>query len=379
MSFSGNIKIFLIAVCCFMSGCSNHNHSDNDDHDEHDEHHHTGSTIIIEPEKASKFGIETEVVVPASFRSSIKTGGKIETASSSIYTVTAKKSGIINLAPDITSGTSVKNGALIATISTQGMEGGDRNLAAATNLQAAKAEYERLKPLYEEKLITASSFLEAERAYKEAKALLGTGNSGGTLTLTTPQGGSVSNLYVTSGQFVEAGAPIATITQNSRLTLKADLPARFASQIPIIESASFIPEGSDSIFFLEDLGGIKISDNSISASSNGYFPLYFAFSGNSIQHPSGYAEVYLLSSHRDNVISVPRSALLELQGNKYLYVVNNGHEYEKRLVTTGADNGTRIEIVEGLQKGDTVVTKGTSIVRMNEVSAVAPPAHTHNH
>ena len=39
----------------------------------------------------------------------------------------------------------------------------------------------------------------------------------------------------------------------------------------------------------------------------------------------------------------------------------------------------RVEIKEGLKPGEEVVAKGASIIRMAEVSAVAPPSHTHNH
>ena len=79
------------------------------------------------------------------------------------------------------------------------------------------------------------------------------------------------------------------------------------------------------------------------------------------------------------MISVPRDALVEIQGNKYVYVAEDEDEYEKRLVKTGVSDGRRIEILQGLEEGDKVVSKGASIIRMAEVSAIAPPSHSHNH
>ena len=117
----------------------------------------------------------------------------------------------------------------------------------------------------------------------------------------------------------------------------------------------------------------------ISASSNGYIPVYFSFTGSPVSYPGGYAEVYLICGERKGVISVPRDALVEIQGNKYIYVAEDDHDYEKKIVKTGASDGERIEILEGLNEGDKIVSKGASIIRMAEVSSIAPPSHTHNH
>lgn len=369
------LSLFIATIVC---ACGGHSEGVEEEHeDEHEAHSHEG--IVMEPEEAEKFGIEYEKVEPGSFRDVIKTSGTIETFGSDIYTITARRSGRITLAPGMNVGSMIGQGARVASLSSEGLEGGDVNLAARANLMIAKAEYERLRPLYEDNLVTAATFKEAERAYREAEALAGIQVAGSSGVENSPVAGTLTDLYVTSGQYVEMGAPIATVAKNTRLTLKADLPARYASRVATIETANFRPEGSEDIISIEELDGNKISGGSVSASSGGYVPVYFSFSGNSQSHPGGYAEVYLLGKKREGVVSVPRGALLELQGNKYVYVVHEGHSYEKRLVTTGQDTGERVEIKEGLLPGEEIVAKGASIIRMVEVSAVAPPSHTHNH
>lgn len=357
-----------------------HDHSEIEDHHDHieEEAHHDHSGVMIQTGQAKKYGIETDTIMPASFREAIKTSGYIQPSPSDVYTVSARKSGIVSFLPGVSEGSYVKAGSSIGSISSDGLQGGDPAQAAEANLKSAKAEYERLKPLYEEKLVTASTFKEAERAYNEAKAIAGTRSTAGVIPLSATQEGVISNLFVTSGQFVEAGAPVARINKNSIYTLTAELPARYSGQIPSIATASFIPDGRDEIVSLENLDGKKIS-NAVETASGGYIPVRFSFSGNPSQHPAGYAEIFLLGKEREGVISVPRGALLELQGNKYVYVVHHGSEYEKRLVKTGASNGDRIEIIEGITPGECIVTKGASVVRMAETSAVAPPSHTHNH
>lgn len=358
--------------------CGSASHDDHDhDHDEDDEHEHSGS-VVIEPEKAAEFGILTETLKPAPFHDVIKTSGSIEASGSDIFTVTAKKSGIVTLSPGITQGAEVKNGQTIGSISSGGVQGGDVSKAAAANLEVAKKEYERLKPLYEEKLVTAATFREAERAYREAEALAA-GGSGGSAALTATGSGLITNLAVRNGEYVEVGTPVATIAKNSALTLKADIPARYARHIPEITNAHFIPEGSDEVLDLAQLGGRKISGSSVQAAENGYIPLYFSFNSNTLSAPAGYSQVFLICEEKPNVISVPKEAILEIQGNNYVYKAIDDHSYEKRLVKTGATDGIRIEILEGLEEGENIVTKGATVVRMAEVSSVAPPSHNHSH
>lgn len=372
----------LIFILIFAAGCTGDHDHDHDDHHEGEEAHeeggHAAHGIELHAHQIEEFGIEFETIAPATFNDVIKTSGTIEASASDVFTATAKKSGVITLAPGISEGVHVKSGERIGTITSEGIEGGDVSQAAIANMEAAKAEYERLKPLFEDKLVTASAFREAERAYKEAQALAGKSGGGGSAVVVSPGEGSVLNLQVKSGEYVNAGTPVALIGKNSTQILKADLPAREAVHLPEIECANIVPESSGEVICIKDLDGKRISGNTSAGISNGYVPVYFSFSGNYITTTAGYAEVYLICGDRQNVISVPKDALVEIQGNKYVYVQED-ESFEKRLVKTGATDGVRVEITGGLNPGEKIVSKGASIVRMAEISAVAPPAHTHNH
>ena len=365
------ILLFLLSTAC------GNNHSSHSDHAEDDHHDEIG--VEIEPEQANKYGILIESVRPSEFKEVIKVGGEISPSSEDVYTITARKNGIVRFSEGITVGSQVTSGEKIAVISSEGLQGGDLSEAAQSNLASRKSEYERLKRLYDEKLVTLSSLKEAEMAYNEAKALATNTPKGGAVAVTVPASGSITSLLLSSGSYVETGDPIAVLSKNSRISLRADLPVRYSRRLPEIVSANFIPAGMDSVVTLENIDGKKISGNNTSGTDNGFIPVYFSFLGNSITYPPGYAEVYLLGKDRGEVIAIPRTALMELQGNYYVYVVHDGEIYEKRLVVPGADNGENVEILSGLQPGEKYVAKGASIVRMVEMSAVSPEPHTHNH
>jgi HlyD family secretion protein len=70
--------------------------------------------------------------------------------------------------------------------------------------------------------------------------------------------------------------------------------------------------------------------------------------------PEMTAHVSFILEQRDGVISVPRSALLR-EGGRSFVVVRAGEEWKKRPVKTGLQTPQRIEIVSGLQGGETIV------------------------
>ncbi len=79
------------------------------------------------------------------------------------------------------------------------------------------------------------------------------------------------------------------------------------------------------------------------------------------------------------MISVPKEAIVEINGNKCVYAAHGEGHFIKHLVTLGASDGKRVEILSGLEEGEEVVVKGAQAVRMAETSATAVPGHTHNH
>lgn len=353
-------------------------HDEHGEHEDHDEHEHEGA-IVLKPEQAERFGVATAAFTPAEFAEIIRVSGRIEPAPSDIMTVTARKSGIITLAPGMTQGQSVSAGTLIGSISAKGVQGGDANAAARATLESAKRELDRLTPLYKEGLVTASTYNAAEQAYKEASALSGGGTTSGGGSEVSPCAGTVTDIMVSSGQYVEVGTPIATVAKSSKLTLRADLPERHTAHLAAIQGAKFRPDYADTVFSIAALGGKRISGSSTSGAREGYIPVYFSFNSNGATIPGAYTEVFLQGAPRSEVYTLPRKALIEMQGNRYAYVKVHDDAYEKRLVKTGASDGERVEILGGIAPGEEVVTEGATIVRMAETSAIAPPGHSHNH
>lgn len=74
--------------------------------------------------------------------------------------------------------------------------------------------------------------------------------------------------------------------------------------------------------------------------------------------PGMFANIRLVVEKKENVISVPLNTVLEKNGEKYVFVVDENNIVHKTAVKTGLKNDEYIEITDGLSLHDIVVTKG---------------------
>ncbi len=78
--------------------------------------------------------------------------------------------------------------------------------------------------------------------------------------------------------------------------------------------------------------------------------------------PNMYANVILLVSPKENVLSIPTEALIRhSQGDRVIVALGEGR-FQARPVTTGIETDNKIEIVSGLKEGEEVVTSGQFLI-----------------
>ena len=347
---------------------------------EHHHHHAEGGEasdeITLDPQRAEKFGVKTTRVEPSAFHTTLAVGGELIPSTSAQSTVAAKSAGIVHLTAASAPGSQVSRGQTIATVSGKGMAGGDANEVARTAMQAAKRELDRLTPLHADGIVSTRDYNAALQAYESAKAACGNASNSAGSAATAPASGTVTALLVSEGQFVESGTPIAEISGDGSLTLKANLPERDMRFLPQVTGARFRTAYSDKTYDVADFNGRR-SSGTASVAANGYIPVYFTLTNDGTLASGSYCEVFLTGDSREGVISVPLSALSEQQGVYFVYTRLDEDCYDKIPVETGASEGDRVEIVSGLKGGEEVVTEGVTFVRLAESSGVVPEGHKH--
>lgn len=360
----------------------NHEHAGHNHDDGHHDDDEEEDAIRLDPAKALKFGVEVTEVQLVPFTEAIKVSGEITAPPSTRRAIVARNAGLLSLGKNISTGAKLSAGQTIATVNGSSLAGGDDMRALQIEYEAAQREMERMSALYEKGLVAAKDFYNARTAAEKAKAALGGGNgntTGGTVT--APIAGTLISLEINDGDYVTAGQTIGYVGDNATLSLKAELPKRLHSKLPFIEDALIVPTCDDcEQFLVSESGGRRLDGNSAVADEiSGYIPVYFSFKNNGRIEGSGFTEVYLMLEQKDNVLSVPETALTEQQGKWFVYVQLDEDCYEKRPVMTGGSNGRNIEIKSGLQPGEKVVSSGVTFVKLAENADVVPEGHSHTH
>lgn len=375
---------FLIGVLCVfaLNACQHHDASHDGDHGEAELHNEKGHAdeIIFTAKQAKAAGVESDTVRCGKFRRVIRTGGQILPAQGDEVTVTAAMSGVVRFSRTLAEGTPVGRGATLSTLSADKIQDGDPTERAQIVYQKAKSEYERAKSLAEKRIVTQKDVEALKAAYEEARLAykaLPAGKGGKGTAIASPINGFVKKVNVKEGDYVTVGQPLMTLTQNRRLQLRADVSERYYSALSRIVSAHFKTPYEDTVYDLEQLGGRVLSYGKATDGS-AYIPVTFGFDNADGIVPGAFVEVYLLAEERENVISLPWSALTEDQGTYFVYIQEDTDVYHKREVKPGTDDGRRVEILSGLSAGERVVMKGAYHIKLASASS-AIPAHTHTH
>lgn len=347
-----------------------------------EEHDHTG-VILLDTHQEKELGLGYETAHPAPFATVIRTAGTIEGLAGDRSTVVATASGVVSFGGrQLTEGSSIAKGAPFITLKSDGMSEGNypQQLAnAQAELAKAEADLARAEPL-EGKVVTAAEVqalrLAAETARRQVAVLSRNTTSGGK-SIVAPLGGYLTSLLVSEGDYVTAGQPLAVISANQNLVLRADVPQRYAADIPTVRSARFTTPYDGRNYDLAELNGRLIGSGRAVNGNSPMLPVRFEFSNRNSLTPGSVVEVYLQGTPREQVLSVPLSALTEEQGAYFLYVRTAPEHYVKKPVRTGTSNGSRIEITQGIAAGDEVVTEGAFYVRLASMSNEIPHGHTH--
>ena len=210
-----------------------HNHAEHNDaeHDHgHTEHAH-GEGIAFTRAQAEAAGLQVETVEELPFYGVIKTAGHIQAPVGGEAVVVAASAGVLYYTdPSLVEGKAVDKEQTVAGISAKKLQDGDPLIKARLAYETALAEYERAKRLVDDKIISTKEFEQVCLRYETAKTTYegqAQGMTANGASVTVPMAGYIKQLLVENGAYVEVGQPIAVVTQDRRLQLRAEVSEQY--------------------------------------------------------------------------------------------------------------------------------------------------------
>jgi len=341
--------------------------------------------VLFTKEQSWKVDFATEEVKHDTFGPIIRTIAQIEPSRTDEKIIVAKTGGIVRFSnQDIVSGKAVKAGQLLFTIESGGLADNNievRLVAASVEYKRARAEWERKSALAQERVVSERELLEAEANFKNAETLLTNlqaNFSNGRQPIASPISGYVNQVLVRNGEFVETGQPVAIVSQNQGLMLKAEVQSKFFPVLDKINSANIRILNSNKTYTLEELQGKLLSFGKSTNLNNPLIPVVFQVQNNGELLPGGFVEMFIMTQTSELALTVPNKALIEEMGAYFVFVQVTPEFFEKRPVTIGKTDGFRTEIKSGLAASERVVSRGAILVKLSQVTG-SLDAHGHAH
>ena len=178
--------------------------------------------------------------------------------------------------------------------------------------------------------------------------------------LRAPFDGIIGLRYLSEGSYATSSTKIARLIKISPIKVEFSIPERYADEIKIGYPVTFRIVGSDKIYkavvYAVDP---KIDINTKTIVLRALYP-----NKNEELKSGRFASVTLQLSQINNAISIPSEALIpEMEGEK-VYTYKSGKASSVK-VTTGLRTESSIQILSGLNFGDTLLTTGILQLRHN--------------
>lgn len=229
---------------------------------------------------------------------------------------------------------------------------------AEANYQKAKKDLERFEQLYKTKTTTDAQVESARLAYTSAEAnYIVAKRQLKDTKITTPISGVVTARMVDVGSMVQ-GAPQATLVANvvdiSKLKVKVNVSEKEAFKLKVGDKVDITSEVYPGV----TLEG-KIETISSKGDEAHTYPveIIIANGGKYPLKAGMFARVYFKSIQRDEVLAIPRESLVGSVKAPQVFVVENGTA-KIRNVVLGSEFGTKVEVLGGLNAGETIVVNG---------------------
>jgi RND family efflux transporter MFP subunit len=360
--------------------------------DEHDAIHEAeeaatenSNAITFTKEQSWKIDFATEMPVVQPFGKVIKTTAHIQPAQGEEVILTAKTNGVVSFSNNsLTEGTDVVAGNSLLNLS--GAQLADNNMQvrfneAKINFETARANYNRMAKLAEDNIVSQKELLDAKNTFDNARLVYENLQQNFSETgevIKSPESGFVKQLYVTNGQYVEAGSPLVSISRNKTLFLKAEIQQKHAAELAFIKTAT-VRSLNNSVYTLEELNGKVVSFGKSVSDENYLVPFTLQIENRHGFLPGSFVDVFLKAQSSSEALTVPNSALIEEQENFSVLVQLTPEQFEKREIKAGKTDGIRTEILSGLAPHERIITRGSVLVKLAGDSNTLDPHAGHVH
>ncbi len=241
---------------------------------------------------------------------------------------------------------------------------------AQVNADLSKAEFERVKSLFDQQLISRQEFeqseissssdilslenarqqLEAARSRLEASEI-----QLAYTTIDSPITGVVTERLVNVGDRVSANQQLLTLQEFPPLWAKIYVPEKSMPKIKVGQLARLTMETYPDREFQ---GRIKLMSPTVEAASGTLKVTIEINQDTRLLRPGMFGTVYIATDTHENAVVIPKKSIIRERNASYVYVINPDNTVTRQEVSIGFSDDDQVEIASGLQGNEAIVTVG---------------------
>jgi membrane fusion protein (multidrug efflux system) len=180
------------------------------------------------------------------------------------------------------------------------------------------------------------------------------------MVIRAPYRGLLGLRTLSLGSYISPNDIITNIRQVDKLKLEFAVPEKYAKELSRGYEVKFRVDGGDS-----DHGAVVLAtESSVDQNTRTLKVRAIVTEQNRELVPGIFAKVNLQLGKNDTALLVPTQAIIPTARNKQVIVLRKD-SVRFTVVETGIRDSAYVQILKGLQKGDTVVTTGLMAIRPN--------------
>lgn len=314
-----------------------------------------GELAKLDPKKAEEARVKEVTVAPLSsstFKHFVELQGTIDAKNN--VQVSPKSGGVVT-AVYVKEGDQVRAGQPIAKVDDQLLR--ESISEVKTQLSLANTVFEKQAALWKQQIGTEIQYLQAKNNKESLERRLSTLNAQlGQSTVTAPISGVVDQVIIKVGQSAAPGVGLVRVVNLSQLKVVAKVADTYSGSVH---------KGDAVTIDFPDLNKKLNSRISFVATivdpATRTFTIEAPLPSDNVLKPNMLARIKINDQTQAKAIVINENLIQDTENGKLVYVaVNEGNKKvaKAKPIKTGQSYGGKIEVTQGLQAGDQIVTAG---------------------